>query len=685
MKNYLTIALALILSFSITSCGVLFYGAKQKVQVNSTPAGAKIFVNGEYTGQTTPAEVLVTRRVKDGPTSTKQKMTYKLVKEGYSDYTQLDDSKFNVASFIGSALLGGLIGIGIDAGVGVNRSYPKVVNANLSVGSSSSSSGLLIDRASEVPPAGYNETTESTTTPPAATNEAPSTTKSTDNKFVGSVNISTPSTNETAGTVNITTPSENNTTSTNESTAGTVKITAPHTESTAGTVNISTPATSAGTVNISTPTNLRESIWQEMKKTDYASANTNTSISLSQSETVVETAGSTKLKKTEENAEAKDLKYRRSSLYTLMINDPDREFANVIYDAFGNAVIPSKFNDHNIGPYLIDGSGGVKKENKQADHITEYLVNNKVANSLIAKWFNRDTEGKFNMDLIAERGMYDASALDAHIAGQSERGTAMLADAGEELIEKTFVIVNDYKYTNKEEIAAKTNKGLGILKDVAAVAGYDVSAATDLAAAGATIAGKGYVVKTTSYLYQLVWDEEASATFYYSYWIDVNNYDPAKVEAFNNANNFKLKLVGYQSAWADVQSSIFSNKENDDLIKMATIKATDKAMAKLAVKYEEFRTKTPLFSTEPLAAKIGTKEGLEKGDKFEVLEQVLTEEGKTEYKRKGIIKVDQVWDNSITEEEMEELKRQGKLPEIQYTTFKGSGNYYPGMLIKQTK
>ncbi len=281
--------------------------------------------------------------------------------------------------------------------------------------------------------------------------------------------------------------------------------------------------------------------------------------------------------------------------------------------------------------------------------------------------------------------MYDASALDLHIAGETERGTAMLADAGEELIGKTFVIVNDYKYTNKEEVAAKASKGLGFAKNLAAAAGYDISTVTDIASAGATIAGKGYVVKTTSYLYQLVWDEEAAATFYYSYWTDENNYDPAKVEAFNNSSNFKLKLVGYQSAYADVQSSIFSDKNNDDLIKMATVKATDKAIAKLAVKYEEFRTKTPLFSAEPIAAKIGSKEGLEKGDKFEVLEQVTTEEGKTEYNRKGIIKVDEVWDNSLSAEEMEELKRQGKLSGNQYTTFQGGGNYYPGMLIKQIK
>lgn len=437
-------------------------------------------------------------------------------------------------------------------------------------------------------------------------------------------------------------------------------------------------------VTTTTPTNMREQIWQEMKKTDYASANNNTAISLSNPTSSVEASSYEKLKNTEANEKAIDLKYRRSSLYTLMINDPNRLHANVIYDAFGNAELPNKFNDHNIGPYLIEGTGGLKD---QTSHLNRYLTTNNVARSLIAKWFNRDEQGNFNMSLVAKRGMYDASAMDKIIANSAERGNAMLADAGEELIGKTFVIINDYKYTNKEEVVAKAKKVSGFAKMAAAYVpgGSAITNTLDVAETAATVAGKGYVVKTTSYLYRLVWDEEAAAIFYNNYWTDKNNPDPAKVSAFNNANEFKLQLIGFQSAWADVQSTIFTNKSEQDLIRMATIKATDKAIAKLAVKYEEFRTKTPLYSTEPLAAKIGLKEGLEKGDKFEVLEQTINEEGKTEYKRKGIIKVDEVWDNSLSIEEMEELKKQGKLTGNQYTTFKGAGNYYPGMLIKQIK
>jgi len=86
----------------------------------------------------------------------------------------------------------------------------------------------------------------------------------------------------------------------------------------------------------------------------------------------------------------------------------------------------------------------------------------------------------------------------------------------------------------------------------------------------------------------------------------------------------------------------------DTLIAKATINSFEAVIAKLQKKYEVFRTKTPLLSGDPITAKIGLKEGLEAGDKFEVLEQVLDEKtGRTTYKRVGKIKVKSgmIWDN----------------------------------------
>jgi hypothetical protein len=373
------------------------------------------------------------------------------------------------------------------------------------------------------------------------------------------------------------------------------------------------------------------------------------------------------------------LKYRRSSLYTLMINDKNREHYGRIRNSFGDIELSEKFNDHNVGPYLIPGTEG----EDQTLNINNFLAQNGIAKELVAKWFNRSADGTFNMDLVAERGSYDASELDVRVAQESKRGSALLADAGEELIKNTFIVVYDYKYSNKEESAKKTGGWLSAISTVASYAGLDVvSSVADVANIAQTTMGKGYFVKTTAYLYKLKWNEEIASRFYNEMWIDESNYDPSKKEAFDNTDMFQLEFVGTQVARRNLQSSIFSSKTNEDLIGIATIRAADKSISKLQREYEQFRVKTPLLSGEPITAAIGLKEGLEKGDKFEVLEQTINDDGVTEYKRVGIIKVDhrQIWDNSYLAEEDQSANKSG------YTVFKGPKNkFYPGMLIRQIK
>jgi len=382
--------------------------------------------------------------------------------------------------------------------------------------------------------------------------------------------------------------------------------------------------------------------------------------------------------------------YRRSSLYTMMINEPSRLHADVIRETFIGSPIPDKFNDHLLPSREIDNAIPISAKSKeekvliQSENINNYLTINNIAKTMVAKWFNRTAKGTFDMKLIAERGSYNATEMDVDIAKSSKRGLALLADAGEELIANTFVVVNDFDYVSKEEVATKIKSGISLLKDVADLVDVDISSKTDLVDVTVTTAGKGYVVRTTSYLYQLVWNDSVAAVFYNDYWIDDQSFDINRKKAFDNSDIFTLKLIGTEVAWADLQATSYTKKTEEELVTVATIRAIDNVIAKLQRKYEVFRTKTPLYSVDPLAAKIGLKEGLEKGDKYEVLEQVMDSEGRTRYKRKGIIKVekDQIWDNRYLAEE--EPKASGELIEpLEYTLFAGGKNYYAGMLIRQ--
>ncbi|MCB0402122.1 MAG: hypothetical protein KDD41_08565 [Flavobacteriales bacterium] len=397
------------------------------------------------------------------------------------------------------------------------------------------------------------------------------------------------------------------------------------------------------------------------------------------------------------------IKYRRSSLHTMIIEDTKLPKSDLILSTFNESPVPDKFNDHTVGdksfklesyyvePVVPEGEKAKKKDEKDlSPTIDKYLKENKVANQIIAKWFNRDENGAFDMNLIQERGAYDASAQDAAAAASTQRGLDMLKDAGIELLSSTFVVVSNSKFESNEPYAAAA-------RDIAKATAEKLPAALKDAAfktADAVYekAKEGYSVWTTAYLYQLVWTDSVEAYFWNDYWMDANSINPDKKAAFDNTDFFSLKLLGYQKASALV-SGLGANAEDEQMIiKNATLKSINSVYNKLERKFEPFRTKTPLVSVDPLGAKIGMKEELEGGDKYEVLMPEYDAEGKLKYKRKAVIKVDKksIWDNRFNagEGQEQELDENGNpiAPEnqLEFTHFKGSSKgLFPGMLIRQ--
>ena len=399
-----------------------------------------------------------------------------------------------------------------------------------------------------------------------------------------------------------------------------------------------------------------------------------------------------------EKSNSKIINYRRSSLHTMIIEDSKLPKKDLIIKTFMEAPFPEKYNNHsvedksiNLNEYLPEGIGSIeKKKDEEAailPAIDNYFSQNKVANKIVAKWFSRDSLGAFSMQLIQERGLYDASAQAQSVAANTERGKAMLADAGEDLIPNTFVVVSFSKFVSNEITALAAKETALALADKIAIQALK-EVAVEAAENAYEKARQGYSIWTTAYLYELNWNDSTSAVFYQDYWMDYNNIDSLKKIAFDTTSLFQLKLVGFQKASAFI-TGLGANAENEEMIiKNATLKSVDAVYAKLQRKFEKFRTKTPLISIDPLGAKIGLKEGLEKGDKYEVLEQVVDEKGKVTYKRKGIITVDKknIWDNRFAagETPLDEEGNPVKLDDaIEFTHFKGGKGYYPGMLIRQ--
>lgn len=380
-----------------------------------------------------------------------------------------------------------------------------------------------------------------------------------------------------------------------------------------------------------------------------------------------------------------DLRYRRSSLYSVFINHTDDKLAKEIYDEFIHMPFPDKYNDHNLS--LISLTANKKIKDKDVD---EFVNDNKIASRLVGHWFNRDlTTGECDMNLVAARGLYNASELDKAFAQNTTRGTAMLADAGEDLIGNTFLIVNDVTYFDKNEGAKVASGVLQVLGAVAsAYTGDDTY--TNLAQTAGSIVEtlKGFKVKIRTRLYQLVWDEETSASFYRQYWVsrgEGNTADAkARVVAFDKARDkFKMKYVGEVLSKGNETSFLGINEDHPELmIRKACARAIDENVVDLQRKFEQFRVKTPIFSTTPyIQASIGLKEGISETSRFEVL-QAEEKNGKVVYKRVGVIRPvkGMIWDNRYMA--VEEGAVNANLGATRFERVSGK-NIEPGMLIRE--
>lgn len=435
--------------------------------------------------------------------------------------------------------------------------------------------------------------------------------------------------------------------------------------------------------------------------------------------------------------ELENLRYRRSSLHMILVESEEFPMKQTVVDAYYNTPFPDNYNDHRLGIVSFDPRkypvtdeerhefnerhvemGGdesmatvdVKALEQFIDSVSEespyvasflrevmlgsidipiitekFFEDQKLANQLVAKWFNRKEDGSFDMSLIGERGHYNASVMDAHIAAGSARGLASLADAGEQLIKNTFVVVTKLHFISNEITAS-------IIRDISLYAAGKIESdfGRSLAEAAAHAiyenSKEGYSVYAMAGLYQLNWNDSVAAVFYNDLWMSESNICPDRKKAFDETNIFKLQLIGGQTARGRVFFT--AGRDKEEIIKTATIRTIDNVFARLQKEFDVFKPKVPLLTADPITAKIGMKEGLTGGETFEVLEQVLNPEtGLTKFERVGTITVNrrEIWDNRYNAGEiiLEGDENPTGDPDRDRTTFRGrSRGLYPGMLIR---
>jgi hypothetical protein len=414
-----------------------------------------------------------------------------------------------------------------------------------------------------------------------------------------------------------------------------------------------------------------------------------------------------------------DYSYKRSSLQLVFVDQSPYPYFKPVVAAFYEYAFPEKYdpiglkdtalmlapiyewssrgklpyeNEQRIKDAFIKSKGNIDKwmvevmspdEELVRKLVLNYIDEKDLARKIVAQWFERDENGTFSMGKIMERGRYSASMLDAKVADGSAMGKNLLRDAGNELIMNSFILftnltlIDNHRFVKKAEFhtrsALQPKAHKGALTALKHKTKEEVSSSLN----------QGHMIWTTGYLFRLKWNEEIENTFYSEMWLSRGEENPERKALFETTDLFELEYVGNSYAQSVAAKKLLQEDSKDALLTRLTLRNIEACYNRLQKTYDVFKTKTPLLSVNPASAQIGMKEGLEGGERFEVLEvREDPDTGIQSLHRVGVIQVDKnkIWDNRFGADELLGADNQSGR-----TYFTGSGNYLPGMLIRQIK
>ena len=311
--------------------------------------------------------------------------------------------------------------------------------------------------------------------------------------------------------------------------------------------------------------------------------------------------------------------YDRSSITVVLLDFPDGNHSTALREKIGNIAFADKYYINNVSYFSLNAPFGRNDLTiKPADLIKKAIDDKKMANEIVSKWYSRKNDGSMSLELIHERGMFNATDDASLLAKTTKRGNAELEDYGNRLINRSYILVFDFQSL--------------------------------MTAAEAKIAGtRGWQSTVVSYLYKIDYSTDIQNKVYDA-WI--YNDDTPQVKADKKSKfdqiQFPISFVASSAASVTAQQMINRSdflkildpdKSEDQLLKQLVQKAYDENLYSLDRKYEDFRVKTTIDQADPITAKIGKKEGIKTDYRFFAYEYVYNESTKsTSQKMRGVIR-----------------------------------------------
>lgn len=311
--------------------------------------------------------------------------------------------------------------------------------------------------------------------------------------------------------------------------------------------------------------------------------------------------------------------YNRNSLSFMIVSHPGDEYDKWTLNGFKQNDIGGKYNLNPISsniyvaPFSRNGGDSISSK---ATLIEKYLNESGFAKEIVEHWYNRTPDGSMDMMNVYSRGRYNATEKDYQVAMMTKRGENRLFDEGNELIDKSYIVVFDVRAINKTIFETTGKLVWNGMADV--------------------------------YLFKVVCDDDIKKQIY-DCWFeagDLLSVDEKRIkrEAFDKIN-FSVKheltvssniqpnmsgvmLNAFLDAFSQGNSSItkvgyYGNGESE--YRNFIFDMYKQSMEALEMQCPDFKVKTTIVSDWPVRAKIGLKEGLTKKQHFGVYEALYDE------------------------------------------------------------
>jgi hypothetical protein len=329
--------------------------------------------------------------------------------------------------------------------------------------------------------------------------------------------------------------------------------------------------------------------------------------------------------------------YNRNALTLVALNFNENHSSELL-SRFSGLKVPDKFYNNPLSGPVINMGGTTRPVNEALpdllryipdDFILQQMMQKKTAHAVLSTWFNRQADGSFNVDVLKERGLYNANDNEFISASASKRGTSTLMDMGLKLVNQSYILVFDFydimtmnEYYDKKAIAADKR------------------------------VSNGYKAKAKAYLYKLDFSETVATEFFNNYWTTPNDVSKAsKSVAFENA---VFRLIPASKQYIDVEAIQYNpekaaptskQKSREELMDELLRTAMDNVTVQMEAQIDAFRVKAMVSAAKPISAKIGKKEGLAFDQRYLVYENQMKKDGSVAKKLVGAVKSMKVTDN----------------------------------------